>query len=675
MGGRSQTDADMTFLQPFILWGLPLILLPVLIHLINRMRHKPHAWAAMRFLVSATRSSVSNAKLRQFLILLFRVLAVAMLILFLSRPLAGGWIGWALSPAPDAIVLILDRSASMEVQAPGGKGTLRESALNLLATAASEFQEASHLVLIDSALKTPQEIHNASLLRDNLLTGPTDTSTDMPALLHNALDWILQNKAGTTEIWIASDLQKSNWHPEDSRWATLTAQFSGLPQKVRFRLLSVGNDKARSTAISVREIIRRQQGENMDQLQLVLDLQRRQAAAEKSNLPIQLSLDGAPSQFEAAIEGSSVRWRQKVNLGNKKTGGWGSVALPSDEDLRDNTAYFVYGSVIPMQALVVSSGSSSARFLRVAASSFNGNKSLAAQSVTVADFGNVTLEDKTLVVWQGPLPQGQAAERMETFAKEGGVLLFLPPSEQTNAIPNAARFRGLAWGAIETQPGEPGFRVNHWDEEQGPLAKSDEGTSLPLNQTIFNIRQTIEGEKNILAAFDDGIPFLIRQTLGAGEIYFCSSLPAVDWSSLVEGPVLVPMMQRMLLAGSRRLQKVASLDCGALSPADAALRWQRLAGAGGNRNAGDIRTTAGVFQSGERLLAINRPAAEDDLEILEEPEVYKLFGNLAVQTFQERKAQMQNLQGEIWRIFLFGMLIFLLVEGWLILPPKKEVRS
>src|SRR3954463_8524792 len=109
----------MTFLQPFVLWGLPLILLPVVIHLLNRMRHRPQPWAAMRFLVSATRSSVSNTRLRQFLILLFRVLCVLMLILFVARPLAGGWLGWALSPAPDAILILLDRSASMETQVSG----------------------------------------------------------------------------------------------------------------------------------------------------------------------------------------------------------------------------------------------------------------------------------------------------------------------------------------------------------------------------------------------------------------------------------------------------------------------------------------------------------------------------------------------------------------------------
>src|SRR5271155_1869287 len=109
----------MTFLQPWVLLGLPLVFLPIIIHLLNRLRHRPKPWAAMRFLLSATRSSTSHAKLRQFLILLCRVLAVAMLVLFLARPLAGGWLGWALSPAPDAILLLLDHSASMETDIGG----------------------------------------------------------------------------------------------------------------------------------------------------------------------------------------------------------------------------------------------------------------------------------------------------------------------------------------------------------------------------------------------------------------------------------------------------------------------------------------------------------------------------------------------------------------------------
>ena len=80
----------MTFLQPFLLWGLPLVFVPLIIHLLNRLRHRSHPWGAMRFLVAATRSSVSNTRLRQLLILLCRMAMVAALCLFLARPLAGG---------------------------------------------------------------------------------------------------------------------------------------------------------------------------------------------------------------------------------------------------------------------------------------------------------------------------------------------------------------------------------------------------------------------------------------------------------------------------------------------------------------------------------------------------------------------------------------------------------
>src|SRR5665213_257317 len=181
----------MTFLQPLVLLGLPLVLVPVIIHLLNRMRHRPRPWAAMRFLVAATRSSISNTRLRQFLILLCRVLAVAMLVLFLARPLAGGWLGWALSPPPDAILIVLDRSASMETQA--GPASKREQALKLLASAAREFEESSHLVLIDSASRAPQELARASSLSDLASTQATDTAADIPALLRAAVGWLMDN--------------------------------------------------------------------------------------------------------------------------------------------------------------------------------------------------------------------------------------------------------------------------------------------------------------------------------------------------------------------------------------------------------------------------------------------------------------------------------------------------
>lgn len=648
----------MTFLQPFILWGLPLVLLPVLIHLLNRMRHRPQPWAAMRFLVSATRSSLSNARLRQWLILMLRVLAVLMLVVFLSRPLVGGWLGWALAPAPDAILILLDRSASMESQVAGAAVTQRQRALQALVEAARPFEETSHLILIDSASRAPQEVAKAATLRDSSLTKATDTAADIPGLMAAAVNWLVENRAGTAEIWLASDLQRSNWLPDDARWQSLVAQLHALPQRVRVRLLALNQGGERNRSVSIREMVRRTRGDQ-SQLQLVVDVQA--SAAEAETVPLSLNLDGTRTQQELRIEGQSFRWRHRVGLASRAGNGWGSLELPADGNNRDNVAFFVYGAEPALRASLIGPESPSTRLLELAISAGRRNAKPLVDRFSASDLERAVWEDNTLLVWQDRLPTGAVAQRIRTFVAEGGCVLFLPPGTG-----DSQRLEGLGWGEVQAATAERPYRIVRWNEEEGPLAKSDEGFSLPLAYTSFQRRQIILGPKNVLAAFEDGTPFLARQSLGRGEIYFCGSLPQGDWSSLGEGPVLVPMMQRLLQAGSRRLEQNFTIACGELSVVDQTRRWEPVDAPGSK----EIRTQSGVYRSGERLLAVNRPKAEDDPEMLDAAEAERLFGPLSVQTLQERRSAVDKLQGEIWRVFLFGMLVFLVVEGVLILPAR-----
>jgi len=84
---------------------------------------------------------------------------------------------------------------------------------------------------------------------------------------------------------------------------------------------------------------------------------------------------------------------------------------------------------------------------------------------------------------------------------------------------------------------------------------------------------------------------------------------------------------------------------------------------------------AGVYKSGNRFLAVNRPAQEDAPERLDAQRATALFGDLPAQVFRDVGTRADQLQGEIWRLFLFGMLLFLLVEGWLILPQARRVEE
>jgi hypothetical protein len=653
----------MTFLQPFILWGLPLVLLPIIIHLLNRMRHRPQPWAAMRFLVSATRSSVNNARLKQWLILALRVLAVLMLVLFVSRPLAGGWLGWALSPAPDAVLILLDRSASMETRTTGATVTRREQALRSLAQAAEEFQESSHLLLIDSATRAPHEIRRASTLLDPLLTGPTDTAADIPGLLNTALTWLIENRAGTTELWIASDLQASNWQADDSRWPALITQFQALPQRVKIRLLALDQPGEFNRSVSLKEMVRRPRGQESE-LQFAVDLQESVRKAEA--FPLAFNLDGARTQKELTLDGQTFRWRHSVKLDRKAGSGWGSFELPADGNPRDNTAYFVYSPETALHATIVGSDTRSARLLQLALNAAGRTNRPVAEIVPTANAAQANWQDSTLLVWQDLSPSGAVAQKVRAFVEEGGTVLFFPPGR-----PEPQPFEGVTWGETQTTTADRPFRVLRWNEEDGPLAKSDEGLSLPLTYAQFSRRQSIQGAKNILAAFDDGTPLLARQTLGRGEIYYCASSPERDWSSLGEGPVLVPMLQRLLQSGARRLLQATAINCGELSAVDRGRRWEPVDSASPK----DILAHAGVYRSGDRLLAVNCPRAEEDPEVLDASAVRRMFGALGVQMLQERRGQAENLQGEIWRLFLFAMLVFLVVEGALILPPRSGLAG
>src|ERR1700761_7545722 len=122
----------MSFLQPMLLAGLPLVALPIVIHLINQRRYQTMRWAAMMFLLAANRMSRGYARLRQWLILAFRMLAIAALLFAVSRPLAGGWLGLAGGGRADTTIVVIDRSPSMQQAGAEGGGSKLETGLQQL---------------------------------------------------------------------------------------------------------------------------------------------------------------------------------------------------------------------------------------------------------------------------------------------------------------------------------------------------------------------------------------------------------------------------------------------------------------------------------------------------------------------------------------------------------------
>ena len=100
----------LAFLNPALLWALPLAAVPIIIHILNRRRFKKVQWAAMEFLLKAMKRNRKRLRMEQWIVLLLRVLAVMLLALLVARPQLGG--GGLIGTRTHHVVL-LDDSASM----------------------------------------------------------------------------------------------------------------------------------------------------------------------------------------------------------------------------------------------------------------------------------------------------------------------------------------------------------------------------------------------------------------------------------------------------------------------------------------------------------------------------------------------------------------------------------
>src|SRR3954463_4775775 len=111
----------LTFLNPLLIWGTLLGVIPVVIHLLNRRRFRRVDWAPMRYLKLTVRRNRRRIQIEQLLLLLLRVALPVLLFVFLARPLVNptGLERWFGGGGRVSHVVLVDDSLSM-AYASGG---------------------------------------------------------------------------------------------------------------------------------------------------------------------------------------------------------------------------------------------------------------------------------------------------------------------------------------------------------------------------------------------------------------------------------------------------------------------------------------------------------------------------------------------------------------------------
>ncbi len=647
----------MTFLQPTLLWLLAFAALPVIIHLVNRMRFTQRKWAAMSFLDRARRKSTKMAKLREIIILALRVLALLALALALGRPLSGGWLGWAAAGSPDTLVIVLDRSASMGGRDDSWSHSKIEQAAEILSNSATKLS-ARRVVLIDSSSAEARTLLKAEDLKDAVLLGETDSATDMPKLLDSARAQLESANSGRSELWIASDLQASSWNARSEQWNRLRTSLEAIPGRARVRLLAMNAHLVGNASIQLVNAVETQSLSGRD---IELDLMIRRSDVSAPSLNCAVVLDGQQSSREIKTSGAETRCRQIIHLKKGSKGGWGSLSIPSDSRLADNTVYFAYGEAIQGQVAVASDEPLSAELLALLAAP--APEILGVQSVMLnpADPDASMLGKSSLLIWNAvPPPAGPVLERIKRFVSEGGCLLILPSGSACD------------WGGLVNFGGPEdakNYRVSTWDDERGPLAKSASGKSLALEKLSITRRQIPVAEgATAVASFSDAQPFLLRRAEGKGMIYAMAASIEPSSSDLRQGTVLIPLLRRLQQEGGRRFTRVEWVKC---NPDTGAIPLEALAV---NRESVPKTASAGVWRRGEGYLVCSRPESEDDDATLDTAEVQSLFSGLDfTQMDGGSGTQGASEEAELWRLFFALLLASMVVEGLLTLRrPLNE---
>lgn len=670
----------MTFLNKALLWGLLAAVIPVVIHLLNRRRFRTVQWGAMQFLLKAAKESRGKKKLKHFLILACRTLAVAAMIFVIARPLAGKLLGWG-SGKPETVLLVLDRSSSMEVRPADGLPTKRQSVLDRVPQALSELGGA-RLILLDSATGLAQDVPSPEVLPTMSAAAATDSAADIPSLLLSAIDHIGNADLGRTEIWVASDFQENNWKPEDPRWQAIESGLNDLPVSSKVRILALNQevlDNNLLTLLSVRRV----------DAELVLDLEIKRADpnASPTAVPLSVTLNNTRTNFSQTVEQQVTRFRHRLPLpdgADAEATGHGAITLSADRNLRDNAVFFTYAPRSKTLTSFVSDEPKGeiSRIMQLAAAP-SGYAAQVCRIHSLAEAEEVNWFTSASVIWQADFPkEGSAmAESLEAYLEKGGQVLFLPTGKE-----GGESFLGMTWTEPSQAAKDQFFSVESWERQDGPLRNGISGGAMPLERIRAITTQTVSGGEAIsLARWKDGEPLLLRRSLGKGQAFILTTLPDYTWSNIEQTGVHLALVQRLIESGVQRLNSGSYAEAGELGGLDFTSPDHRLTerldlvdlpnGAKGDLSNGPYQ--AGVYRlnNGE-VIAMNRAEAENESLVIEANRLEKLFGTASYSLFEDETSQSENnFVQDVWRPFAMLLLIALLIEALLCLNPKRSRES
>jgi hypothetical protein len=237
-----------TFDFPSVLWwGLPVAVAPLLIHLINLLRHRTVDWSAMEFLLASQRKYRTRVLLKQLLLMAMRVAAIAGIAMALAQPRWRSALAGFLGGEQTTHLMLIDDSYSMseesleetcfdrgreaalrlldELAAAGSGQSLGIGRFSRLARPAGDGFDLVPQTLTPDVLAEAEQLIEASQ--------PSQAAFGPREAIAAAAEFATAGDTAKTVLWVLSDFRDRDWRAADET-ASLLRQVSEAGGDIRF---------------------------------------------------------------------------------------------------------------------------------------------------------------------------------------------------------------------------------------------------------------------------------------------------------------------------------------------------------------------------------------------------------------------------------------------------------
>ncbi|MEO0131434.1 MAG: BatA domain-containing protein [candidate division WOR-3 bacterium] len=539
----------MHFGAPKFLLLLPLVLIPILLHLIHRMRLRTIDYSSLYFLTSVERKRFNVIQLKEILLLVVRTMFILFLVLSLARPYLLKALGFKKHSV--SRVVILDDSYSMRYK------NVFSRAKDELQTIANQTTRSSELAIITSSLyinsgfvSDPKKLN---LIIDSIK--PTYCHNTLAPAFYKAL-FVLKNAIySSKELYIITDLQQRavgeliDLLSNQTTRLNLSREFPFFDD-LTIIIIDVGEKNPRN--VGIEEVYLTPPLPSLD-MQVTLTVKIKNYSDEPTQRTVNLLLNHQDFTTNHRLTSESLLFEEQtqINLGSFETKNLSfnitlnkpgtyklRVALNRDSLAPDDRYFYLWPIMPKPRVLLVGKSDNDFYYLKLSLASYFEITSITPQELVKENLGQYSVIALSF-------PQdfsSQELTRIKNYLLGGGALFISCFGESKTEWWKSLGLNFNGFGYLHTGL-SGGFVYISRIDTLHPITQIFK--SATLNDAKFYSYWALDSSpaQNVLAYFSSGKPFLI--SLNNGRVIISTAKFSPEYTNFVFKAPFPALMHRI----------------------------------------------------------------------------------------------------------------------------------